>query len=551
MMKVWHGGVAVASLPELQARLFAGRGLSVRAAESFLALDYQRDIHDPYLLHDMPQAVERIRTAIKKGERILIYGDYDADGICATAILVSTLRNLGAEVIPYLPHRLDDGYGLSLLALKNLLSEFDLCLTVDCGISNSAEIAWMRDQKKDVIIVDHHEIPEVLPPALAILHPRHQAGAYPYPWLCGAGVTWKLASALLANGQEKWLLDLAALGTLADVVPLVGENRAIARFGLEIIRRTRRPGLKALLAISRLTASDLTAKDVTWRVIPYLNAAGRMDHPQPALDLLLATDERQAAALATQLQQYNQDRQAVTKRVLREAQAHVMPTDAFIFAHNTAWPAGVVGLAAGRLADQFSCPAIVIGSNGRHAVGSARAPAGHNVLNLLESGRSQMLKLGGHAQAAGFSVAVDKIGHLQEVLRKFSSEQVPTPPGEPHVQAEAILNSSLLNRRTVDLLAEFEPFGEGNPKPTFISRKLKLVETRLVGKKQEHLKCVFSGDDGFVDGIGFSLGSTAATLKSHVDVLFHLESNEFNGRSTVQLVIIDIMPAGQVEIITA
>lgn len=554
MKKVWQlagsNQAPVEDIAALKTALLRQRHLEP-TEQSFFALDYAQAIADPQALYGMSAATRRIRQAIKHGQRILIYGDYDADGVCATAIVVSALRQLGGQAIPYLPHRLDDGYGLSLPALKNLAPEFDLCITVDCGVSNATEVAWLVSQGKDVIIADHHELPNELPAALAILHPRHPAGNYPWGYLCGAGVAWKLATALIGEDKAKWLLDLAALGTLADVVPLLGENRAIVRFGLEILRRTRRPGLRALLSAVRLDPANLTADSITWRVIPYINAAGRMDHPQPALDLLLATNAKQATALAAQLQQYNQARQTVTTRVLREAQQHINQEQSFIFVHNITWPAGVVGLAAGRLAKTFARPAIVIGHNGRHAVGSARAPTGHNVLHLLEQGRGHMLKLGGHAQAAGFSVAVDKVAHLQEALREHMNGKELISLDQPVQSAEAILEASLLHRHTVDLLEQFEPFGEGNPKPAFIAQGLRLLDKRAVGKKQEHLKCSFLINDDAVDGIGFGLAATAGQLQSAVDVLFHLELNEYQGRTRLQLAIQDMAPAGQVQIINS
>lgn len=551
MSKVWQlaSRQLVKQLSDLRSSLLVGRGLAGND-ESFFELDYERTIHDPFSLFDMSVAVDRIRRAVRRGERILVYGDYDADGITATAILVSALRAIGGQAVPYLPHRLDDGYGLALPVLKNLAAEFDLCIAVDCGINNVAEVAWLAERSQDVIIVDHHELSGELPGARAILHPRHPRGHYPWGYLCGAGVAWKLAGALLDAGEAKWLLDLAALGTLADVVPLLGENRAIVRFGLQMLRRPRRPGLQALLAAARLDPADITADRVSWRLIPYLNAAGRMEHPQPALDLLLTTDAQQAAVLAAQLLQYNQERQTITSRVLREAAQHVKPTDPFIFVHSGQWPAGIIGLVAGRLADQFSCPAIVVGSNGKHAVGSARAPQGHNVLGLLEQGRDHLLKLGGHAQAAGFSIAVNKVAHLQDALRHHLTRQPKTPPPKVTPTADAILDNSLLREDTIDMLDQFEPFGEANPKPAFVVRNLRLLAARAVGKRQEHLKCSFLARNDVVDGIGFGLANSLGELQSAVDILFHLEMNEYQGRSRLQLAIQDIAPAGRVKIVS-
>lgn len=548
MTRVWRagaGGQPVRSLPELQSILLARRGIPEAAAASFFSPDYAASIHDPEQLSGVKAAVARLRQAKRRGERVLVYGDYDADGVTATAILVTTLRALGISVTPYLPHRMDDGYALNQTVLQPLLPEFDILIAADCGISNQAEIAWLKTQGKDVIIVDHHTLPDVLPPANAILHPA--LDDYPFPFLSGAGVAWKLATALTGDGAEA--LDLAMLGTVADVVSLTGENRAIVKFGLQRLSRTKRIGLSALGAACRLPAGALRAEDIAFRVIPCLNAAGRMDHPQRALDVLLTQESSQAARFVRELTTLNTQRQTLTRRIMAEAETQVDLALPFVFLVDTAWWAGIVGLAAGRMADKFKRPAIVIGGNGQEpvgAVGSARSPRGSNVLQLLETGRQHLLKLGGHARAAGFSLPAENIPRFKEALlaapgsREKPTETVPT--------AEALLDHSLLSWDLLELVEAFAPFGEGNPKPLFAAQNVEVLDRRGVGKTGEHVKFVLGAAFEPIEAIGFGLAKAAHSIRERADILFGIEVNEYGGRRRLQLALKDIARAGQIQV---
>lgn len=563
MSKRWEvkrGGLGpVGTVEGLKEILLAQRGLDLSAARSFFMPRYDSDIHDPFLLFGMGEAVERVWRAVKKGERIVIYGDYDADGVTSLAILYLTLRELGAVVSPYVPHRHQDGYGLNLSVLQRLRPEMDLLMTVDCGITGVVEAEWLKKEGVDVIITDHHSVPDELPEALAIIHPQHPKGSYPWPSLCGAGVAWKMASALLADKRSKhagdgdrakWLLDLAALGTLADVVPLLGENRAIVRFGLEVLRRTPRVGLRRLFENVRVEQGSLTAEDMAFRVIPRINAVGRMDHAQPALDLLLADKAARADEAIAALTNANQQRQTWTKRIMQEAQQQASAlSGGVIFAHSPEWPAGVVGLAAGRLAEKFARPAVVVGGAGAHAVGSARSPAGVNVLELLRSGEKYLTKLGGHKQAAGFTVLGDNVENFFKALSSAAgafSEEV-------WLLSDAVLEPRMLGRGVVSMLDEFAPYGEANPRPQFVMRGIHLAEMRAVGKEGDHAKCTFECEGDWLDGIGFGLAeqfkSAGFSQGQLVDVIGEIEENEFRGRRRLQVNIKDMEAAGRVMII--
>lgn len=380
----WREGQPIVRVSELREALLAQREIGAGEAESFFEPSYEREIHDPYLLFGMREAVDRIYKAVQKGEQILVYGDYDVDGISSMAILVSALSDLGAKVSPYLPHRLEDGYGLNLQVLKKIVEQFDLLITVDCGVSNEAEVAWLKKQGKDVIITDHHSLPTKLPAALAVLHPMHPKAKYPFSELCGAGVSWKLAQALLRDSrsplkemtQEIGLLELACLGTIADMVPLKGENRAIVQFGLRGMSVSQRPGIRALLR-ALVRDDDISAEMISYRVAPLLNAAGRLGHAQPALDLLLSVSENRASRQMETLRQYNARRRLRSKQIMKEAEQQVIDIKApMVFAADAAWEPGVVGLVAGRLSEKFQRPAVVIGGGGGVGNGFSQSAKG-------------------------------------------------------------------------------------------------------------------------------------------------------------------------------
>ncbi|MDA1169212.1 MAG: single-stranded-DNA-specific exonuclease RecJ [bacterium] len=543
-------------------RLLENRNVLPKEQETFFAPSYERDIHDPYSIAHMEKAVERIMRAIKHKERIVVYGDYDADGITSTAIMIETLIALGAHVIPYLPHRYDDGYGLNGVVLQQMLPEFEVLVTVDCGISNGAEIAMLNASGKDVIIVDHHEFPETMPEAYAILHPRHADGSYKWGHLCGAGMSWKFAQALFRHrsspfaddaDREKWLLDIVMIGTIADVMPLLGENRAIVRFGKEVLMRTKHPGIAALLKESRIHASTITAEDIAFRIVPLLNAAGRIGHPQSALDALMAQTPEQAEITVKKLVQLNNERRTLTKKMMDEANMEIDHSLPFVFIHNTQWSAGIVGLVAGRLASQFSKPAFVVGGHSSlaHAVGSARGGGNGNVLSALETVRHHTLKLGGHKAAAGFSARTENLEHMKEGLHEyFLARQSAAGHEGPEVihTADAIISSHMVTWDTARQLAKFEPFGEANVKPTFVLQGLPLLSIRTVGKSNDHIKAKLLVGEREVDAIGFGLGQQLSDLRDSVDVIASIGVNEFRGKESLELRLADIAPANAVTI---
>ncbi len=559
--RIWNirgGEKTIEDQEELISLLLLNRNVTSDNRESFFSSSYARDIHNPYDIMDMEKAVERIMRAVKNKERIVVYGDYDADGVTSTAIMVETLTLIGAHVIPYLPHRYDDGYGLNGVVLEAMAGEFEVLITVDCGVSNSAEVAMLKALGKDVIIVDHHEIPEVMPDAYAILHPRHPKGSYAWGHLCGAGMSWKFAQGLLRHpdspfandpDREKWLLDIVMIGTIADVMPLLGENRAIVRFGKEVLMRTKHPGVAALLRESRVNVSTITAEDIAFRIVPLLNAAGRIGHPQSALNALVAQTAEQAEVAVKKLVQMNNERRTLTKKMMDEANIEIDHSLPFVFICNETWPAGIVGLVAGRLASQFAKPAFVVGGHSSlaHAVGSARGGGKANVMSALETVRHHTLKLGGHKAAAGFSVLPENLENMKQGLKEYFESQDADASPVLH-EADALISSHLVSWDMARALSKFEPFGEANTKPSFVLKGLPLLESRTVGKSGDHIKVKVLVGDREVDAIGFGLGEQLKGLKDTVDVLASIGVNEFRGRESLELRLTDIASANIVDI---
>lgn len=541
----------VATQEQLIERLLANRGVDAVHAESFFSPSYLSSIHNPYDMPGMQMAVEVVMRAVKNKERIMVYGDYDADGITSTAIMLDVLESIGAHAVPYLPHRYHDGYGLNGDVLQSASSEFDVLITVDCGIGNADVVAMLRNLGKDVIIVDHHELPETIPNATAILHPRYPDGAYGWGHLCGAGTSWKFAQALLRHedsgyakdpDKEKWLLDLAMIGTIADVMPLLGENRSIVTFGKEVLMRTKRPGLLALIKQARIEPSVMTAKDIAFRIIPLINAAGRIGHPQSALNALIAKTPEQAQLAVKELISLNNERRSMTKKIMDDAIDSVDPALPFVFAVNKDWHAGIVGLVAGRLASKFGKPAFVLGGlpdMNTHAVGSARGAGNTNVLHALETVRHHTLKLGGHAGAAGFSVMHESVKYMKDgLVEYFSSKSADSVPVDHN--ADGILDPRLITWETVQALKQFEPFGEQNPEPTFIIQNAQAYDVRTIGSSGDHLKMRLSFGDKDVEAIGFGLAEKADIAEKPMNILATLGINEFRGRQTLEVRILDI-----------
>jgi single-stranded-DNA-specific exonuclease len=520
------------------------------AARAFLEQD--GPAHDPMLLGDMAAACERIERAIAAGERICVHGDYDADGICATALALIVLRGLGADVEQHLPSRFAEGYGLAVETVERVAGEgVRLLLTVDCGITAVDAVARARELGMDVIVTDHHRPAEALPECIRVCT---RPSDYPFPELCGTGVVFKLAQALHAragrNPAEIELhLDLVALATVADVVPLRDENRGLVRAGLRRLRRTAKPGLQALMAVARVDRAHASSTDLGFRLAPRINAAGRLCHPDQALELLLTADDGRARALAERLEALNRERQAVEDGILRQAVAQVEEADAEWRArrayvlHDPDWHEGVIGIVASRLVERYGRPVVLIAGDGDEAKGSGRSVAAYDLHAGLTATADHLTRYGGHRVAAGLTMRSDGIEAFAAALAEHAGAHLADADLRRRQRVDAVLAPAETSLELADELDRLEPFGLGNPGVVLLAPAAALHAVERIGDGRHVRMAVELG--GFRCGaVWFGHGSTAAELRdgSRFDVAYRLSRNEWNGAASAQMLVRAIAP---------
>jgi single-stranded-DNA-specific exonuclease len=544
----------LAAFPPILQQILFNRGYaSDTEARAFLRAEANFNT-SPFQMAYMESAVERILLAIDNDEPIAIYGDYDVDGVTATALLVQTLRALGANVREYIPNRFDEGYGLNTDALDALKAEgVRLVVTVDCGIRSSVEAAHAKAIGLDLIISDHHHPDEKLPPAFAVINPKQDGDNYPDKDLAGVGIAYKIAQALFERREPQGklqledLLDLVALGTVADLAALTGENRMLVRKGLEKIRATKRQGLFSLAAVAELSLARTTAMNIGFMLGPRLNAAGRLDSAIAAFKLLTTTDIFEAGQLAQQLDVQNRERQTLTRKIQEQAETIALadnPEAALLFAAHSDFNPGVVGLAAARLTERYYRPAIVGQTSGETTRCSCRSIPEFHITDALDRCRDILIRHGGHAAAAGFTVSNEKLPELIERLKAIAIEILDGQELRPTLAADVEVPLSQLNHEVLKYLDYLQPTGYGNPEAVFVSRNVQVKSSRTVGQEGKHLKLTVT--DGVIthDAIGFRLGQMQPDLSSRVDLMYTFETNEFNGRTSLQLNLKDIRPAG-------
>jgi single-stranded-DNA-specific exonuclease len=539
---------------ETTARVLARRGLSDPAtARRFLEGAPPR--HDPFLLGDMAAARETIQGAVAEGKRICVHGDYDADGICATALAVLILRELGADVIWHLPSRFEEGYGVQSDTLARLGSEgCGLVLTVDCGVTAVEEIAAAQAHGLGIVVTDHHRPGDSLPDCpLVVTRPSD----YPFPELCGTGVVFKLGQALLGEDNPALTahLDLVALGTIADVVPLIDENRAFALAGLRALARTQKPGLKALMRAGRVDPGALDESAVAFRLAPRINAAGRLCRPEAALELLLAEDSETAIPLAGKLEELNRERQAVEDRILREALARVAEWPealrrrrAYVLADEE-WHQGVIGIVASRLVERFHRPVVLIAGGEREWKGSGRSIAAFDLHAGLGACSEHLTRFGGHRAAAGLSIEPQQLDAFADAFAAHAAGVLRDEDLEPQIVIDAVLPRG--TQPTYELCSELKklaPFGLGNPRVTLLAPACELIELATVGEGK-HLRFRVRQEDGAPGGqaIAFRLGGQLDRFRrdGRYDVVFSLEENHWNGTVAAQLVVREILDSAE------
>jgi len=539
----------LADLHPVVVRALARRGLTA-AADARAFLDGAPPDDDPYRLAGMAPAVRRLRRAIDTGEVVVVYGDFDADGVTATALLVLTLRRLGAHVRWYIPHRQEDGYGVHDAALTRLAAEgARVVVTVDCGIRAVDEVAAAARAGLDVIVTDHHVLPEALPEAVAVINPRRPDCGYGFDGFAGVGLAYKLAQALLegeGHDAAEGLLDLVAIGTIADIVPLVGENRALVLRGLAALGTARRPGVRALFRAAGLDPARLSARSVAFGLAPRLNAAGRMADAGTALELLLATDDAQADRLAGELEARNRSRREATDVALAGAEAALRgrTDDPFLLHADESTAYGVLGLVAGRLAERHYRPAAVVRVDGDEARGSARSIPELDISAALDAAADLLVRYGGHARAAGFTVRTRDLEALRRRLAGHAALALAGRDLRPTLDVDAEVQAADLDLGLCRALDALEPFGEGNPAPLCVLADAVVAGRRVVGTN--HLKFVVEGGPGVgsLDAIAFGQAGRAGTLGARADVVFALGLNHWGGTARLELKVVDWGPPG-------
>ena len=581
----------------LLAQLLFNRGLTEKdQVKDFLEPKYEK-LHSPFLFKDMEKAVERIWRAIDSREKICVYGDYDADAITANAVLAQTFKYLGIEISSYIPDRFTEGYGVNIDALSKIKDNGSkIIITVDCGTNSADAAKFCKENGIDLIITDHHEIIGEIPEVYALINPKNPNDNYPYRDITGVGVAFKLACGILNSekrkekrekeiaGWEKWLLDLVAIGTVADCHSLLGENRILVKYGLKVLAKTKWVGLKALMQSAGLlegtVPKPLDTYSLGFIIAPRLNAAGRLEHAGIALDLLLETDLTRANEKARNLEAINTRRQGLTASVLSEAKEKVilLKERKVLALVGEGWPKGVMGLVAGRLADEFYKPAIVLERTENLCTGSARSAGEFNILEALKFSSEHLSRFGGHKQAAGLSLRADQFDLFYQKLLVYAEANISPESAQKVLELEAELVSEDLQLTTYNLLTTLQPFGVGNPTPKFLISNLIVSSARLVGKQAQHLQVRFtlpsrrhsegvqpteesqtgdkeilrrsaqddaggSGGNKEIAGIMFNAPDFAKTLKigDTVDVAAELIEDGWNGRREVKLRIVDVI----------
>jgi len=537
-------------------RLILTRGIaSIPQAQRFLSPDLD-DLYDPSLMGDMNRAVMRTRQALERGERIMVHGDYDVDGVTSTALVVRVLRLLGADVSWYMPHRQREGYDIGRPGVEAAKERgVRLIITTDCGTSAVDAIGCASSLGIDVIVTDHHEIGSDPAPAFALINPRKPGCPYPFKDLAGVGVAFKFSEALVREcgydtaAFRRRFCDLAAIGTVADVAPLLDENRTLVKFGMEELLRSGKKGLQALLKISGLSGRPVTSHLVAFAIAPRLNAAGRVDDASIALELLLTTDDQEAARLAETLDAQNKERQAEQERITKEALDQIasqrMDEKAKVLVLSSkGWHPGVVGIVANKITDRYNRPTILVAldETGEAGTGSARSIAAFDLLGALMQCRHLLERCGGHARAAGLSIAADKLPQFDAEINRIAEGILAETDLVPQLEIDAELELDALTRDLAYELQLLEPCGNCNRVPVFVSRGALLVQKARMGANGDHLKLKLGTSSGQpVECVAFGWGDSEPAFRvgTPFDVCYNIRVNQFAGRETVQAVLCD------------
>jgi single-stranded-DNA-specific exonuclease len=534
----------------LIAQLLYNRGLNdLSQIEHFLSCDAHL-ANDPFLLPDMHGAISRIYRALLSGEKMAVYGDFDVDGVTSTALMVQGLTALGGVVIPYIPHRITEGHGLRAAAIEELHDQgVTLIITVDCGITDVEEARHAAKLGMTLIITDHHTPPPVIPTAFAIVNPKMAGSKYPFSELAGVGVAYKVMQALMNSlGKEAHLdeyMDLVAVGTVADMVPLLDENRYLVRRGIQTLNGAPRLGIKEIITKAGLGIGNLDADSITWCLSPWLNASGRLEHAIASYKLLMTGSQQEARDLAAMLGQQNVERQRLTAKAMTEARAQIASQGLapLIMLCNTAFPLGIAGPVAGKLAEEYYRPVIIVNIDEKTASGSCRSIPEFNIINALNQCTGLLGRYGGHAQAAGFTMPAKNIPLLQRSLIEIASGQLKDIDLRPRINIDAEVSLSELGGGTYQMIQKLMPFGKGNPVPTFVSRAVQVAGCRTMGNEQQHLRLKLKQHGSAFDAVAFKLGDAFFEVSDALDIVYNLEIDRWSGAENLRLNILSFTPS--------
>ncbi len=544
------------NVPMIIAQILLNRGVAPNEFRAFIS-KAKSGILNPLTMLDMEKAAERIVAALDKKEKIVIYGDYDVDGITSTAMVYEFLKSLGADVIYYIPDRRDEGYGINIMAVNKLIKQgMKLLVTVDCGITAIGETEFAKLQGMEVIITDHHTCKERIPTAaVAVVNPKREDDEYEFDALAGVGVAFKLVLAVamkmgLSTGEyfDKYV-DLAAIGTIADVVPLVGENRIIVEKGLQKLDNPARPGIRALLEVAGVADKKINAGTVAFALAPRLNAAGRLGTAVTAVELLLTNEPEDAKKIAEELDSENKDRQSTEQQINNEALEMIAQDAAFdkkkvIVLAKEGWHNGVIGIVASRITEMFYKPCILISLADGKGKGSGRSIAEFNLFDALSDSEELLTNFGGHSVAAGLGISESDIDAFTEKINKYADEHLAKEDMIPTVKLDSLLGGQNLNLATARMIATLEPYGMGNEKPVFAVKDAEVLNISTVGAENKHIRMRIEKDGVQVNCIGFGFGEFARLVESgsRVHIAFRLDINTYQGNESVQLVLCDVKP---------
>ena len=544
----------VLGVDSIVGRLLAQRGIETfEAAKKFFRPSLE-DLHDPFLMADMTEAVHRILNAIKNRESILVFGDYDVDGTTSVALMYSYLKSLGAQVDTYIPDRYNEGYGISYQGIDYAITQgIHLIIALDCGIKSIEHIQYAKEKGVDFIICDHHLPGEIIPDAVAVLDPKRVDCLYPYKELCGCGVGFKLIQALntiqgLPFASIEHYLDLVATAIAADVVPITGENRVLAYYGLKVINESPRPGIKALMKLYDLATYTMT--DIVFKLAPKINAAGRIEHGNFTVDLLTEATEEGANMTVEKIVNINEERksldQGITEEALKQIIDQKLINSKSTVVYSPSWHKGVIGIVASRLIDTYYRPTIVFTDSGDYLAASARSVKNFDIYQALEKCSEHLIQFGGHMYAAGLTIKKENLEAFRQKFEEVVASTIEETDLIPEIEIDAKIQFSEITDKFLRILKQFEPFGPGNPSPCFLTKEVfDTGYAKLAGARGEHLKVSFKQrrNPGYkFSAIGFNLGAQYENVKDkqHVDIIYSIEENNWRNKTTIQLQIKDL-----------